>query len=531
MFTDRNKNLKTKKLFDVLIVITFIIVIYAPAVGMILIPTQDISEIEKRTLAVFPRFTGQSLEVFLKEFEAYYNDHFGFRESLIYWNNYVKLVLLGVSPRPDTIVGKNGWLYLNTADMMRDYRGLIILSQQELEQWKNDLEAKRDWFKAHGIIYLFLIAPDKQSIHPENIPSQYTIIGHETRLDQLVAYLKENSDINIVDLRVPLLQARENELLYYETDTHWNSKGAYIAYQYIIEQLQEDFPNEVALDLLQLEETLWSRDGGDLDKNIGLPLERTHTTLDLINPCANSEQYLGPPLPSIRETEPIQTGCASAKLRAVVFRDSFFNQLIPFFSEHFVRSVYVWQRYSQSAMVALLEYVKPDIVIEEVVERSLAYPPPNDTSRIIANDLDSYVYHDLPRQILTINMSTGYEGIQPLHNATLIPLNGADGIELYASTSDPITLLPEVFIPSNTQAVLKLVITSPANTSVQFFYSTSSSPFSADRHVMRPIAAGKNEIFIRIYANDNITRLRLDPGLVPGNYVIHSVELRGENKL
>ena len=65
------------------------------------------------------------------------------------------------------------------------------------------------------------------------------------------------------------------------------------------------------------------------------------------------------------------TKCVSSELRAVVFRDSFFEQLLPYVAEHFGEAVYIVSYYDQKVMEQILDKFKPDVVIEEVVERNL----------------------------------------------------------------------------------------------------------------------------------------------------------------
>jgi hypothetical protein len=63
------------------------------------------------------------------------------------------------------------------------------------------------------------------------------------------------------------------------------------------------------------------------------------------------------------------------RYRAWVYRDSMAIPLIPLMSENFARSTYVL---TQTMDPALVERLKPDVVIEELVERTLnallAYP-------------------------------------------------------------------------------------------------------------------------------------------------------------
>jgi len=59
--------------------------------------------------------------------------------------------------------------------------------------------------------------------------------------------------------------------------------------------------------------------------------------------------------------------------RAVIFRDSFASALIPFLSEHFSRTVYLWQNNFDPDIVT---QEHPDVVIQEWVGRHLGtdYP-------------------------------------------------------------------------------------------------------------------------------------------------------------
>jgi hypothetical protein len=82
------------------------------------------------------------------------------------------------------------------------------------------------------------------------------------------------------------------------------------------------------------------------------------------------EDYWKIPAELIRST-PLMTTCDTSKLRAVVFRDSFFETIIPFIAEDFGQIVYIWKQYDHAIMKDLIDHQKPQIVIEEMVERLL----------------------------------------------------------------------------------------------------------------------------------------------------------------
>jgi hypothetical protein len=64
---------------------------------------------------------------------------------------------------------------------------------------------------------------------------------------------------------------------------------------------------------------------------------------------------------------------ANALPSVVVFRDSFFTQLVKFVAVHFRRSAFYWQEDFDRAVI---EAEQPDLVLQEIVERNLNELPP-----------------------------------------------------------------------------------------------------------------------------------------------------------
>jgi hypothetical protein len=71
------------------------------------------------------------------------------------------------------------------------------------------------------------------------------------------------------------------------------------------------------------------------------------------------------------EEEPLSIENPSQKYKAVVFRDSFCDNLTPFLGYNFKRIVFIWQRPWD---LGVIEREKPDVVIDEILERYLDWP-------------------------------------------------------------------------------------------------------------------------------------------------------------
>ena len=75
----------------------------------------------------------------------------------------------------------------------------------------------------------------------------------------------------------------------------------------------------------------------------------------------------------LESLKPVAHGVeASGYPRAVMFRDSFGNALIPYLSEHFERILYVWDR---DVDTRVIDIEQPDVVIQEIVGRFLSRRP------------------------------------------------------------------------------------------------------------------------------------------------------------
>jgi hypothetical protein len=276
------------------------------------------------------------------------------------------------------IGGKDGWYFYTGDNLQEDFMGLLPLKEQQLKTWKIDFVHKRDWLAARGIHYLFVVVPNKQSIYPEYLPDFVQKAKGETRLEQLINYLKKDKDVHILDLTPVLRNAKHTGRLYGKTDTHWNFYGAFLGYQAIMRQISRWFPKEHFRNTFWFENLQKEGPGGDLAVMLGM-----EGSLREMRPFPNHRHLCAQPMKlpvhienphKTEQSEPFMKGCNEAHLRALVFRDSFFIAAQPFLSEAFREVIYVWKPYDQELTERLMHYFHPDVVIEERVERFCFHP-------------------------------------------------------------------------------------------------------------------------------------------------------------
>ena len=90
----------------------FFILIWLPFFKMNYNPVNQINNTENRKLSSLPQFNLKDPINYIREYEEYFNDNFGFRINLVSWNNYISVKLINESPVPDVTLGLDGWLFL-----------------------------------------------------------------------------------------------------------------------------------------------------------------------------------------------------------------------------------------------------------------------------------------------------------------------------------------------------------------------------------------------------------------------------------
>jgi alginate O-acetyltransferase complex protein AlgJ len=306
--------------------------------------------------------------------EAWINDHFGMHANLIHLNSIIRYAL-GVSSTPNVVMGSDKWLFYTSDKLLEQHTGSLPFTAAELDAWVKQIEADRDWLKARGMRFYIMVAPDKNTIYPEKLPDYPR---GKTRLDQLTERLR-TTDLAFIDPRPALMQAKAmNEGLYYQGDTHWLPRGAYLAYDQLMRRIRLDFPNVAIASLKDYRASVESPPGNDLAVLLGLAgdlhyraevLKRVTASHQLSSRVDNHRPGWGWPV------KYIQTDRADSP-RLLVFGDSFTDYVLgpDFLYESFRDPVYTHHNLGMFDF-RLVDETKPDIVLFIFAERYLAYLP------------------------------------------------------------------------------------------------------------------------------------------------------------
>ncbi|HAR94666.1 MAG TPA: hypothetical protein DCR97_01685 [Deltaproteobacteria bacterium] len=373
---DKGKNGKRKPF----IVAGFCILLIAsilPLCQMVFRPFPDLRSEENRVLATKPVFSRTAgTHEFIRGFEAYFDDNFGFRNLLIRINTLIHLKIFHISPMPlnEVVVGKSGWLFYNVksdGSSFDDYYGLDALDSRQLRVIKQNMETMKGRLADLNIALVFVITPTKHSIYEEYLPSGVALMkGNPHRADQVVGvWDTDDTRASLIDLRA-ILREKKKEWpypLYLKTDTHWNNLGSFIAYEEIIRRARRYNPHVrvvSARDFRIFEKPLSS--SGDLCRMINL--DRLIDESDVVfEPLVASRVTVS----EIRTAYYRYGWSSTAKrvrpVKVLLFGDSFSERLIPFLAESFSEGLYFTSPLTVD--FAIIEKERPDVLVIEMNER------------------------------------------------------------------------------------------------------------------------------------------------------------------
>jgi alginate O-acetyltransferase complex protein AlgJ len=370
--------------FQRILIVMFFIIISIPFFPMILGDKTLISVVEKRALAEFPSVPENYSQVqhFFPDMEEYLNDHFGFREWMIYrYQREVRKRFDDTSNVTEVIKGVDNWYFFTGNDMLEDFTGRNLLSDDDLNEWVQSYREKKKWLEDKGIRYLFVVAPNKMSIYSKFVGAPWVDNQGMGRLTQIKKQFSDSDNSTLLDLTPSLRKMNHLDTLYFKSDTHWTSYGAFLAYQVIAERVESMFPDIRFKRDFTMTPVLERRCDMENDNCGGLTdmlldyesFDESYRKVEKFPKCSRRLpfDFELSNLSSGHKEFYFHTNCENGTLKAVVFRDSFFSDLEPFLSENFKEVIYLWKEYDQNNIEELLSTFKPDIIIEERVERIL----------------------------------------------------------------------------------------------------------------------------------------------------------------
>ena len=222
-----------KKTLSLLFAALFLALCLIPSLGLLI--TGGSGAAANQVLAPKPvllKSDGSLNTAWLEDLSRYVNDRFSLRQEAVTLWARLNAGLLHSSVTDQVILGKDGWLYFSAT--LPDYTRSNPMTERELWCAARRLWLLQEYAEAQGGQFLFTVAPNKNQLYPEGMPTLAVADG-PTNTEALYRKLDEMG-IAHLDLHA-IFRAADPERLYFITDSHWTSRGAALAADAILHAL------------------------------------------------------------------------------------------------------------------------------------------------------------------------------------------------------------------------------------------------------------------------------------------------------
>lgn len=363
--------LKKYRISDIISVVGLLAVIYGFGILHIAMPDRSFSNDENRSLQTVPRLTVETLTngKLAKDISSYCSDQMPFRDGFVGTKALAEAMLLK-KENNGVILGSDGH----------------IIAKQDYTDYVNaekEIDAVKFFANSIDIPVHIAVAGRSQDVLAYRMPSLYPAQDVSDGTFEKISVLLDGLDS--VDLLTPLrTRAEMGEYVYYRTDHHWTTLGAYYAYAEIMRSLgTEPYP----LDFFKRETvtdsffgTTWSKagmkwiepdsieffrytDDSAFTTEIGSTIRNGFYDLSYLEAKSKYSAFIGETfsLAKIR-AESDSPYASSDRETLLVIKDSFAHSAAPFLALHY-DLVMVDLRYYRFSVPELMEAENIDRVL------------------------------------------------------------------------------------------------------------------------------------------------------------------------
>ena len=222
---------KWKEVFKRPLIWLFALFIFGFTLWDLVLPSREFSEVENRQLQQKPALSIKSLmangeQAYSRKYEKYINDQFVLRDGWISLKSRVESMLAKIENN-NVAYGKDGYLFEK------------VFSVDE-ENLSDNLQYIREFLEKYpDLPVTFSVIPNAYTILTEKVPLGFSAVSvdQNQRIEELYSLLgAENPDLKLLRLS-DALSSHRDEYIYYRTDHHWTTYGAYFAYAEYVRSL------------------------------------------------------------------------------------------------------------------------------------------------------------------------------------------------------------------------------------------------------------------------------------------------------
>lgn len=315
-------------------------------------PKKEVSEWENRYLATAPSLRISDIldGSYMSKYEEYINDQMPFRDGFIKLKAISEACLLKIENN-GIAKGKDSYLFTKGKD--------------DTSVFDKNLSIINEFSKGVSNKITVAIAPNACGVLKDKVPKGLLMVDQDLKLSEITADNSLLSGVRVLDLK-SVLKAHEDEYIYYKTDHHWTTLGAYYAYREI---------SENPVELTDIEESVSTAYQDDFLGTLYAKYKGVFVKPDVISYYdIKVQQYKtdGIERTGLLDTEKLSefdkygmflygnfgecdiTSNANNGKKLIVFKDSYANCLIPFLTYDYENIVVIDLRYYKDSVKELI---------------------------------------------------------------------------------------------------------------------------------------------------------------------------------
>lgn len=314
------------------------------SVGFLLVKRQEFSENENRYLAVFPECKWEEIKSgqFMDDVNSYLCDHFPLRDAFIGMKSRAEIIL-GKREINDVYIGKDDYLievYQKPVNTERISRIFSSFAEKEKTKYL-DLN--------------LMLVPTAIYVYQDKLP-QFASVRNQM---DTAREIYQVCGIPAIDCSQALLENKGNGQLYYRTDHHWTTYGAYVGYETFckvkglepvpLEELEAEKVTEHFCGTIysKVNDYTYKGDPITIYKNPSDELTVYYPNTDVTTDTLYNLEYLNQKdkyslfLDNLHSLVEITNNTAVSDKELMLIKDSYANSMVPFLVHHY-KKVYVF---------------------------------------------------------------------------------------------------------------------------------------------------------------------------------------------
>ena len=226
-------------------ILTFVLFALPLALGLLLfalLPDRSFSAEENRSLQTFPKLTWQTLGKgkFSEQMNSYFADQFPARDALVGIKGIAELAL-GKGENNGVLLGSDGQLAVRWFDAYIDRLTRVedtdYYAKQSVAAQTDALNRLHADLAKEGMQLTVIIPP--RTLDVVGADTHYPMQSADALWQDLATGLDDS--VKFLDLRQTMTEAHAaGDQVYYRTDHHWTTKGAYLAYKSLMQSLGKE---------------------------------------------------------------------------------------------------------------------------------------------------------------------------------------------------------------------------------------------------------------------------------------------------